>query len=361
MEHLTPPTFHQPPTLDQVRDYQRKKLITVREHRDFPLLLCNYTDRANFRRVWDAVTLQCRGLVLHRDTGVVVARGFDKFFGIHESEAGEPPQELGLASVKFDGCLGLSFMYDGQQIWTTRGDFDSAQAAGARQLWLEKYPKVRPPEDCTVITEIIADETHQICFYDYEAHVVLGIREASGREWPFTTVQAWAAQKGLPCAVVVEGDVAQLQSRAREMDTTAEGFVIRWDTPRGVRRMKIKSRGYVQLDKLIGQWSERFGTDCWYYGRTDWFDALREQPIWQEITGLWGALDQEEAQVRQMTEALAVDAAGMLRAEMARVFKDHPNFSLLVRLLDGGEPDYRFFVYRQHYPTSRPRPLPVVS
>lgn len=98
------------PSLEQLRDYQARHLISVRTKDD--LLIANYTARAMYDRVWDEVTRICRGLVLRVDVPwpdcarieEVVALPFEKFFNVGETEE-EIRAPIVEVTEKVDGCL----------------------------------------------------------------------------------------------------------------------------------------------------------------------------------------------------------------------------------------------------------------
>lgn len=52
------------PNGDQIGAYEAAGLVTVREHKDLPLRIVNYTPRVQYERCWTAELLQCRGLVV---------------------------------------------------------------------------------------------------------------------------------------------------------------------------------------------------------------------------------------------------------------------------------------------------------
>lgn len=71
--------------LDVLRKYEEDKLITCRAHENGELLIWNYTQRCQFDRIWDDVTMQCRGLITDV-RGNIRARPFKKFFNFGEHE-----------------------------------------------------------------------------------------------------------------------------------------------------------------------------------------------------------------------------------------------------------------------------------
>jgi len=84
--------------------------IRKQHHPDDPdLVILNYTEKAQFERVWNEATLQCRGLILRRVDlleAVVVARPFPKFFNYGENgrEDYDFTAEVEVTD-KMDGCF----------------------------------------------------------------------------------------------------------------------------------------------------------------------------------------------------------------------------------------------------------------
>lgn len=55
------------------------KHIRPNDHPTLPLRLYNYTEIAQYQKAWNDVTRACRVLIVHRETGEIVARPFQKF------------------------------------------------------------------------------------------------------------------------------------------------------------------------------------------------------------------------------------------------------------------------------------------
>ena len=62
-------------------------LVRVKESGVPGVVACNFTRKAFYKGAWDAQTVRARGLFLDKNTGEVVARGYDKFFNIGQSGA----------------------------------------------------------------------------------------------------------------------------------------------------------------------------------------------------------------------------------------------------------------------------------
>ncbi len=110
--------------LDILNDYISKGLVIGQKHTTLPLAIFNYSRTCQYDRLWDDVTLNCRGLIL--DTkGNVVAKPFPKFFNMEELSDSEIPKESFEVFEKMDGSLGIFFHYNGEWHMATRGSFTS--------------------------------------------------------------------------------------------------------------------------------------------------------------------------------------------------------------------------------------------
>ena len=79
--------------LNILNEYIEKGLIIKQVHPTLPLSIWNYSRTCQYDRLWDDVTLNCRGLVLDNE-GNVIAKPFPKFFNYEEHTAEEIPNEL---------------------------------------------------------------------------------------------------------------------------------------------------------------------------------------------------------------------------------------------------------------------------
>jgi RNA ligase len=139
--------------LNILNDYIGRGLIVKQEHPTLPLSIYNYSRTCQYDRLWDAVTLDCRGLVLDNE-GNVVAKPFPKFFNMEELSDSEIPNESFEVFEKMDGSCIICFYYNDEWIRATRGSFISEQAIMANKL-LQKYPIEKLDKNNTYIFEII--------------------------------------------------------------------------------------------------------------------------------------------------------------------------------------------------------------
>src|SRR5438105_3439699 len=114
--------------------------VRLQRHPSRPLVIYNYTEACQFASAWTPVTLACRGLIAHTETGAVIARVLPKFFNHNEPHA----PRLDLTSKvrvtdKADGSLGIIFADGDGYAVATRGSFASDQALHATELLRTKY------------------------------------------------------------------------------------------------------------------------------------------------------------------------------------------------------------------------------
>ena len=89
-----------------LREMIEGRFIRRFEHDNGDLIGYDYTPSAQWDRVWNPVTLNCRGLIVDT-SGMIVARPFPKFFN-HGEQPDEDARRLGqpfTLSEKLDGCM----------------------------------------------------------------------------------------------------------------------------------------------------------------------------------------------------------------------------------------------------------------
>jgi RNA ligase len=138
-----------------IQEYLNKKLITVQHHPTLDLHIYNYTPTVQYDKLWDDVTMACRGLVLDSNYNII-ARPWEKFFNLSEYSP-EIQKELYLypftATMKMDGSLFIVFKYNNQLVGASRGSFTSEQAIKGTEI-LNKYPNIFK-DNFTYLYEVI--------------------------------------------------------------------------------------------------------------------------------------------------------------------------------------------------------------
>jgi RNA ligase len=259
--------------------------IDVKKHPTEMLWIANYTDKAQFERVWTPVTKQCRGLIFDF-YNEIVARPFPKFFNLGEVERDMLPGGTIRVMEKMDGSLGILYQerttrHQPKYAIATRGSFDSDQARHATALLRQKYPWFEPTPGFTYLFEIIYPENRIVVDYAGEDNLYLLdiIDNETGRS---------ALHYG-PVRAAWTGPIAQTYEYrsitdvlAAEPKTNAEGFVVHF--ARDESRVKIKFDEYVRLHRLLTGVSTRV---LWEYLAVDACKNLIEKPLhWGSYVGL---------------------------------------------------------------------------
>ena len=110
-----------------------KKYVWAHPHPTLPITLYDYSKSCTFEKIWNEVTMLCRGLILENETYEIVSLPLPKFFNYEEhgttSEFIEQFEKDGfIATDKADGSLGILWEYKGHYGISTRGSWSSEQA-----------------------------------------------------------------------------------------------------------------------------------------------------------------------------------------------------------------------------------------
>ena len=290
--------------LSTLEKYYRNGLLLKQTHPTLDLTIWNYSPKVQYERLWDDITMQCRGLVTN-SKGEIVARPFKKFFNYEEHKPEEIPNEDFVVYEKMDGSLGILFYYEyelsdekryniwfnnnyetgmerffdpnnlpdfdnpyyeptpkvkGEWVLATRGSFTSPQSIKGKEL-LEKYNFERLHTDYTYLFEIIYKENRIVCEYDYEDLVLLGMIETkSGNEVNIQSINEdirfnnMISNIGFRVVMVYKTWGEGYDLLKEEISNDREGYVIRFNNG---FRMKIKGEEYKRLHKILTNISNR--------------------------------------------------------------------------------------------------------
>lgn len=245
--------------------------VTRKAHPELPLSIYTYTRTCQYERIWNRVTMRCRGLVADDTTGEVVALPLPKFFNVGEHEAGQPyapalPDEPFEVYDKVDGSLAVVFHYAGRWRVASKGSFISTQATWAQRRLDGKDTSALTP-GVTYLAEILYPENRIVVDYgDRRDLVLLAAFAKDGTEIPLAdAAPAWrpigsvvTVRPPVPLAELVALTASNtLPGGGTATGTDAEGFVLRFAS--GVRA-KAKLSEYVRLHKVLTGVTER---DIW--------------------------------------------------------------------------------------------------
>lgn len=220
-----------------------QKYISVQRHPTEELYIYNYTPKAQFEKLWDDLTLQCRGLILNA-SGEIKARPFRKFFNLEEHLPHEIPNEPFEVYEKMDGSLGILYWIAGIPYMASRGSFDSDQARKATSLLHTKYAKsiTLLEQDKTYLFEIIYPGNRIVVDYGaLEELVLLAVIDTkTGQDLALKEI-------GFPLVKRYDGlqDLGLLKKLAED---NREGFVLKFESG---FRVKVKFEEYVRLHRIL--------------------------------------------------------------------------------------------------------------
>ena len=242
--------------------YVEKGLLRKVEHPTLPLVLFNYTDHCTYEKAWDEVTIMCRGLVLERGTGLVIAKCLPKFWNLNEHETTKMANlpQLGYAiHEKKDGSLGILFHYNNEWHVATRGSFTSDQAIRGKQI-LKRHEEayrldVVWDKEMTLLVEIIYPENKIVSNYgDAEELVAIaGFWRDSGDEISNRTINSLAGMVGIRTADNhLDMSIEEAIALQKTLPKDREGFVVRFEN--GLR-VKIKGDEYMKIARILSNLS----------------------------------------------------------------------------------------------------------
>jgi RNA ligase len=303
--------------LEILQKYHTDGLLHKQTHPTFDLTIWNYSPKVQYERLWDDITIQCRGLVTN-SKGNIVARPFKKFFNYEEHKPEDIPNEDYIVYEKMDGSLGILFYYEeeltderryniwfnnnyetgmerffdlnnlpdfenpyyeptpktkGEWILSTRGSFTSPQSIKGKEILDKKYDISSLRKDNTYLFEIIYPENRIVVDYKGEEKLVLlgAIHTETGNEVPDSSL-FFMEEGGFELVTTYKTWGEGYDLLQEEISKDREGYVIRF---KNGFRMKIKGEEYKRLHKILTNISNR---DIWEYLKDNKpFDELLEK------------------------------------------------------------------------------------
>lgn len=229
------------------------RYIKCQQHPAQDLRIYNYTQLTQFDRVWNPVTLACRGLVVG-GSQQVLARPFAKFFNVTDYPEDALPTGEVHVTEKVDGSLGILYPSDGGFAIATRGSFVSEQARHGTALWLDRYADVFTPNAAwTYLFEIVYPGNRVVVDYGaFDDLVLLGaVETGTGRSVRFEdATNGWPGPVAGVHPARSLSDALGLPARSN-----TEGVVVHFCD--ADLRVKVKHDEYVRLHRIVTDVSER--------------------------------------------------------------------------------------------------------
>lgn len=211
-----------------------------------------YTDSCTHEKKWDEYTRIARGIVFEKDTGLLVAKPFPKFFNLGEmpeSSLSNLPNEPYTCYEKYDGSLGIIYWYDDKWNINTCGSFDSDQAIEGDYMLNTYYDLTKLNKNYTYLVEIIYPENKIVVHYkDVRDLVLIGVYDRNTSvEVPLDNCYGvFRFSDSFDYSI---DKMIELQS---ELSKDEEGFVVRFASG---MRLKIKGKEYLRIHKMISNMS----------------------------------------------------------------------------------------------------------
>jgi len=240
--------------LETLEKYHKDGLLHKQTHPTYDLTIWNYSPKVQYEKLWDDVTIMCRGLVTNSD-GHIIARPFKKFFNYEEHKPEDLPNEDFVVYEKMDGSLGILFNYKNEWILATRGSFTSPQAIKGKQILDVKHDISSLRKDNTYLFEIIYPENRIVVDYKGEEKLVVigGIHTETGDEIPDSSL-FWLQEAGFEIVTTYKTWGESYDLLKEEISKDKEGYVIRF---KNGFRMKIKGDEYKRLHRILTNISNR--------------------------------------------------------------------------------------------------------
>ena len=240
--------------LEILEKYHKDGLLHKQTHPTYDLTIWNYSPKVQYEKLWDDVTIMCRGLVTNSD-GHIIARPFKKFFNYEEHKPEDIPNENYVVYEKMDGSLGILFNYKNEWILATRGSFTSPQSIKGKQILDVKHDISSLRKDNTYLFEIIYPENRIVVDYKGEEKlVVLGvIHTETGEEIPDSST-FFMQEAGFELVTIYKTWNEIFDLLKKDIPNDKEGYVVKF---KNGFRMKIKGDEYKRLHKILTNISNR--------------------------------------------------------------------------------------------------------
>jgi hypothetical protein len=233
--------------------YSDKGLLKCNKHPMYDLCIWNYSEKVQYNKEWDDITLMTRGLITDID-GNIVSRNFSKFFNLEEYNQeyvninSDPFKDNFKVYEKLDGSLGILFYYN-EWIFCTRGSFTSVQSIQGKSILDKKIDYSLLDKSLTYTFEIIYPLNRIVVDYDITEDVIfLSAFEKNGKE------RHDIRQKfiSLNLNVVKEYTSKDPYLLKDENVEGREGYVMVFENG---ERLKIKFENYIKLHRLVSNLS----------------------------------------------------------------------------------------------------------
>jgi RNA ligase len=312
-------------------EYVNLGFVQRQKHKQFPLDIYAYTRKTVHENLWDNVTSRCRGIVVHRETGEIIARPFEKFhnFGQSNISGTEPENNPTLFTLqptiweKVDGFMCTLYRWDGQPYVASKGSFSSIHSKWAT-AWYRKNVKDKWPKGYTPVFEGIHPDLRIVVNYGTDEGLVLlaVINNETGEEVSPTRLTELAEENGVETPTLVDMTWQRAKEELGQTYSdgfgTEEGYVLTWYRAGAPpERLKMKFYEYLRLHRMVTGTSPK---RIWEYLSNGEEDEVKEwlansTPWFAEFVKKWTTALTEEYKDLETRAAIAYTNAS---AEMTK-------------------------------------------
>lgn len=329
-------------------------LVRVKESGVPGVVACNFTRKAFYKGAWDAQTVRARGLFLDKNTGAVVARGYDKFFNIGQSGAPSTIRDLATEAAreardnecynvtmrkKHNGFLAIVATINGKLVVLSKSGITAYSREAERILrdqigdaGCERLRRVLADNNLSATFECISKRDPHMVYYTKDEMIFLDFINNAPDYDPvpldaaFTTIRAvdplmpFAESKTLGYWWMWENgtDLANIITRMadRASHEHAEGYVVSYGDG---RMAKIKTEWYKRAKWLRSMVQNAILRDNYEPGKRESAEITRMRALLMDA----GVLSRDYAErMGMLVEDVTGDAITLDYPEWLRVNRD---------------------------------------
>lgn len=309
--------------------------VKVQERGD--LLLFDYTTGAHIANEWNFFERVCRGLIINRETGEIVARPYEKFF-YWLADGRTVSGRIMSITEKMDGSLGILFRHKGKYHITTKGSFFSPQGRWATKFLNDYFDLSDLGEEWTLLFEIIYPDNRIIVDYEgREDIVLLGARNRlTGDYMPFFPDMYNLAQKygfSLPRVYTFNRVEDLIEATGGDYDNF-EGWVVEFSDG---QRVKFKTDRYVEVHRYVRQLNFPNILKAVRTGDIDYLTTLMPENLLTEVYHWIGEIQDKVDHINAKTIHAFMQAPRQNRTVYEQwVEENHPDLEIYLKSLYNG-------------------------
>lgn len=338
----------------QLNSHVENGWVVQQFHKWFPLSILTYSRQAVLENLWDDVTMKCRGLIFNLDTQQIVARPFEKFFNLNQTDRPETwihnlPRTMPDITEKLDGSLGIGYQYNGNHCIASKASFHSDHAIWATDFYRTHCHHPVWPEGYTPIFEMICESVqHHVVHYGRDALILTAlINNETGWEMPYGRLCYWADLNGIE---VVKKFNIDLEHVITHDIHNFEGYVATWhEYGYPVEKVKIKLPEFLRLQRILHHVSVRDIFEAVVEGRdlTEW--VKNTTPVFAKFVVDWVTVFKTQYKEIHASAAETVKQAMTsctTRKEYAAFFLERDYPSVCFAMIDFDKKSYQKAIWK---------------